>query len=142
MTRRVVLLCGPAGAGKTTAARASGLRVFDRDDPDWSTDAEFNEAIASLREERDTQAVVIRAGATSSARAKTRRLIGATEVYVVLQPREVLARRIHHRGRADARHTLAALNAWFRSFDRDDGVELFTGWADDTVALGVIGTVW
>lgn len=58
--RFVVLLCGPPGAGKTTAARASGLAVFDSDEPRWSSRAEFTAALTQLGATPDAQAVVIR----------------------------------------------------------------------------------
>ena len=46
--RRVVLICGPPGAGKTTLAKTLDLTVYDIDDPDWISEAQFRRAIASL----------------------------------------------------------------------------------------------
>ena len=68
MARLVVLLFGPAGAGKTTAARSSGLTVFDRDDEKWSGERQFTQALRRLALDPSARAVVIRSGATSSAR--------------------------------------------------------------------------
>lgn len=126
--RLVVLLCGPPGAGKTTAARASGLRVFDRDDPEWSGEAEFAAAIEALRFEPGARAVVIRSGATSSARARAAELVGATHTYLLLEPREVLMRRVARRDRADRVRTTAGVVRWLGRCDRRDGVEDFPGW--------------
>lgn len=128
MTRRVVLLCGPPGAGKTTAARESGLTVFDRDDPQWGGEKDFTTELRRLAMKRDAQAVVIRSGATSTARARAAKMIGATHTFVILGDRAELAKRIVYRNRADWVRTLASLDKWFESFDRDDGALDFPGW--------------
>lgn len=127
-TRLVVLLCGPAGAGKTTAARASGLNVFDRDEPQWRSERDFTAALAALGRDDTARAVVIRAGATSSARARSARLIRATHVYLLTAPPRDLGHRVVRRNRADVRHGLASIKSWFARFDRDDGVLDFPGW--------------
>lgn len=124
-----MLLCGPPGAGKSTAALASGLQVFDRDEPRWSSEREFTAALEELAGDRGARAVVIRSGASSSARAKAARLIEATHVFVILAPRGVLLDRVRQRGRADRVRTLAGVDRWLGRFDRDDGVRDFPGWA-------------
>lgn len=131
MTRRVVLLCGPPGSGKTTAARASGLEVFDRDDAKWSSEKHFRTALRHLGSDPTARAVVIRSGATSSARAAAARMVDATETYLVWVDADECQRRAHQRARGDARKTTAAVPQWFAAFDRDDNVPTFPGWDSD-----------
>lgn len=126
--RLVVILCGPPGAGKTTAARASGLPVYDRDDPQWSSERQFTAALAMLRSDPEAQAVVIRAGASSTARAKAVALAGATHVYLLTADQRELGHRVAHRNRADKVRGLASIRTWFDRHDRHDGVLDFPGW--------------
>ena len=141
--RRVVLLCGPPGAGKTTAAYASGLPVYDRDDERWCSEAGFRAALAQLASDPQARAVVIRSGASSSARAKAAGLVGATSVFMVIAPRDELMRRITMRARHDARQTKAAVDTWFSRFDRDDGVLDFPGWEQaEAPDLGAVASHW
>ena len=126
--REVILLCGPPGSGKTTAARASRLTLFDRDDPRWPDERSFTRAIARLRGDRSARAVVIRAAPTSKARDRWARLIGATHVYVVDIDAPTCARRVRARARNDLRQSLGAIPAWFEKHDRDDGAQSFNGW--------------
>ncbi|NUR09343.1 MAG: hypothetical protein HOQ45_20360 [Nocardioidaceae bacterium] len=136
LPRLVVLLCGPPGAGKTTAAQASGLTVYDRDDPHWTGERQFTTALAALGHDPHARAVVIRSGATSSARAKAAQLVLATHVYLLTEDATVLGHRVARRGRADKQATLAAIGTWFDQHDRDDDVPDFPGWD----AVGVHST--
>lgn len=126
--RLVVVLCGPAGAGKTTAARSSGLDVYDRDDPEWSGERQFTARLAELATDPRVRAVVIRSGATSSARAKAAKLTGATHVFLMTEPLSELERRVRERNRADKVAGLTSLRSWFERHDRADGVRDFPGW--------------
>jgi shikimate kinase len=144
----VVVLCGPPGAGKTTAARASGLTVYDRDDAKWGNETQFRAAIGALAGSSLARAVVIRAGASSSARAKAVALVGATHVYMLTADQKELAHRVARRNRADKQKGLASIRTWFEQHDAVDGVEPFPGWdlvwatpAGNVAALaGVVST--
>ena len=137
MGRRVVILCGPPGAGKKTAARASGLTVFDRDDPQWQSERQFTDALRALGRDPSARAVVIRSGATSSARARWSKLTVATHVFMVLLPPEECVRRVKARGREDMVWGIVSVPKWFESFDERDGVRVFPGWSalDDSPGL-------
>lgn len=126
--RLVVLLCGPPGAGKTTAAHASGLLVYDRDDAHWTGEAQYRAALRSLGAQPGARAVVIRAGASSSARRSAAQMVGATYTYLITAPRAELKRRLIERGRDDWRGTLLGVDRWHEQHDRTDGVPDFPGW--------------
>ena len=139
--RMVVLLCGPSGAGKTTAARGSGLKVYDFDDPEWVTHPQFLAAIAALAKQPDARAVVIRAAPTSAARAELAKMMRATHTYLIVEDHDTLVSRIRHRGRADAVGTIAGLDSWFARHERWDGVAEFPGWPTvmgDQLDLGLM----
>ena len=128
--REVVLLCGPPGAGKTTAARGSRMTVYDLDDEQWASEKQFTQALEALGQQADAHAVVIRAAATSSARAKWSRLTDATHVYLVSATQPECVRRAKARGREDLRATLAAIPQWFAQHERNDDVLDFPGWKE------------
>lgn len=143
MTRTVVVLCGPPGAGKSTTARQSGLTVYDRDEPQWTSEKQFTAALSELAADRNANAVVIRTGASSAARARAAQLVGATHIYLLTAEQHELEQRIRQRGRSDKVKTLAGVRTWFARFDRDDGVQPFPGWgAIHEPDLGMTSEDW
>lgn len=134
--RQVVILCGPPGAGKTTQAHMSGLTVYDRDDERWASEQHFARAIAALADDPNAKAVVIRSGATSSARTKWAQLTDATHVYVITAPPWICRQRVTQRGRHDVRSSIPAITQWFA--DHEPGAMAFPGW--DAHHAGTLAT--
>jgi predicted kinase len=132
MSRRVILLCGPPGAGKTTWAQQTGLKVYDRDDPEWNQGGEkaFRQAIARLATNLTAQAVVIRSGPTEHARQQTARLIGATETKVIATPLKTCEQRIKARRRLkqSIRTQAAAARSWWERYEKDSDVRPLSRW--------------
>jgi shikimate kinase len=114
--RRVVLVCGPPGAGKTTYAHTLGLTVYDIDDPQWGgSETRFSQAIRALNDMPHAQAVVIRAGATPTARAKAANHIGATHTIILdVDPNTCIQRiRTRARPRPPLAQQITAVHHWW-----------------------------
>lgn len=119
MPREVVLIFGPPGAGKTTYAKSTGLKVYDRDDPQWTSERQFRRALETVRRDPSAQVAVIRSGATRSARRRAAELVGATRTVLLIEPQDVCLRRIRQRKRQTPplRHQVAGLETWFKVYE-------------------------
>lgn len=134
MSRQVVVLFGPPGAGKTTLAHTLGLEVYDRDDPEWRNDeARFRAALRGLARNPRAQAVVIRTGATRAARASAAAMCGATETQILATPEAVCHERIRARGRGDIRASISGATLWWKTYEPGETLQ---------VAQGATSRVW
>ncbi|MFR1472711.1 MAG: HNH endonuclease [Actinomyces urogenitalis] len=124
--RMVILLCGPPGSGKTTRATQlageHGLDVYDLDDPQWQgRTGALTSALSRIGDDPHARAVVIRAGATRTARARARLLIRPTAVQVLAVDADTCKRRVIERGRdrPPIRQQLAAVASWWQAYEPD-----------------------
>jgi predicted component of type VI protein secretion system len=104
------------------------LAIYDRDDPQWLSEKQFTNALAMIAADPDAHVVVIRSGATSSARGRAAAMVNATHVFLLTADQRELVSRIRKRDRNDALQTIAGVAKWFKQHDRRDGVPTFRGW--------------
>lgn len=133
LNRVVVVLFGPPAAGKSTAAGASGLTVYDRDVPPWRTAGEtaFRGALERIRLDDDARAVIVRTGATLRARQQTLERVRATHAWILLTSPDECRRRARARSRGPVKRDYAAIGKWWAAFDHGDDVPAWPGaWPD------------
>jgi len=121
--RKVILIAGPPGAGKTTLAHTYGLEVYDLDDEKWNgNNGLFTANLRLLRENPAARAVVIRTAASLSARQKAASLCGATEVVVLDTPLPVCIERIRQRRRTEPPigYQIAGARKWWHEYEPGD----------------------
>ncbi|WP_043642989.1 AAA family ATPase [Nocardioides alkalitolerans] len=124
MARRVVLVCGPPGAGKSThadqLARDHGLDVYDIDRPPYLGNRRaFNRDTAALADQPHARAVVIRAGATRAARDQAAARIRATETTVLDVDAATCIDRLTTRGQSTQHiaREIAAVRDWWKTHE-------------------------
>lgn len=123
VNRRVVLICGPPGSGKTTYAHTLDLEVYDKDDPPWTGDeAAFRRSIQPIATDPAARAAVIRSGATRSARRKAAAVICATETVILDVDPGTCIQRITQRGRPHIRAQIAGVKAWWDKHEPEDAI--------------------
>ncbi len=121
--RTVTLICGPPGSGKTTQARATGLELYDLDDPHWQrSEKDFRAALRDLGTNPYAQAVVVRCAPTLLARQTIARQTQPTSVVILDVPLDECISRIRHRARTDPSigTQIAAAKRWWRCYQPGD----------------------
>ena len=116
MVRRVVLVVGPPGAGKSTlAAQLASSEGLVHLESEMFPQGGFVDAVRQLGTDPAARAVVVRCCATLDEQRRWEQMAGATETVVLDVDPDVCARRIVDRGRPRWRGELLAAKKWRRA---------------------------
>ena len=114
--RRVVLIVGPPGAGKSTRAQELGLHHLEWEH--FTNDAAFVAAAKAHCLAPDAQAVVVRCCDTPAEQAEWEQMLDVTETIVLDTPLDECKRRIADRRRPRWRGEIVAAERWWQGRTR------------------------
>lgn len=111
--RRVILIVGAPGSGKTTLAKRLTPRRLERER--YPSDHAFRAAVTRACADPDADLAVIRCCPTPAEQAEWEALTQATEVIVMPTSKATCIRRVTARARPRWRGEIAAIDHWFAS---------------------------